>query len=49
MLHTKYQGSRASGFKQEDFLCFEYVSQWKLFGLHDDEILTTEPQFESTW
>ena len=27
MLHTKYQGSRPSGFKQEDFfLCFQYVN-----------------------
>ena len=22
MLHTKYQGSRPGGFRQEDFLCF---------------------------
>ena len=29
MLHTKYQGSRPSGFKLEDFLCFQNLSLFK--------------------
>ena len=30
MLHTKYQGSRPSGFKEEDFSCFPYVKHMPL-------------------
>ena len=26
MLHTKYQSSMPCGFRQEDFLCFPYIS-----------------------
>ena len=30
MLHTKYQGPRPCGFRQEDFMCvFPYISQCK--------------------
>ena len=29
MLHTKYQSSRLSGFRQEDFFTFPYVSLCK--------------------
>ena len=29
MLHTKYQCSRPCGFRQEDFLCFPYISLCK--------------------
>ena len=31
MLHTKYQGSRHCGFRQEDFFsCFPYISLCKI-------------------
>ena len=29
MLHTKYQGARPCGFRQEDFFTFPYISQCK--------------------
>ena len=29
MLHTKYQGSRPCGFRQEDFSMFPYISLCK--------------------
>ena len=46
MLHIKYEGSRPSAFRQDDFLCFQIVSQCLLCDLHDEAILTTESQFE---
>ena len=33
MLHTKYQGSRPSGFGQEDFLSFHLKSIFSLYDL----------------
>ena len=29
MLHAKYQGSRPDGFRQEHFLCFQYIDNVK--------------------
>ena len=30
MLHTKYQGSKQYGFRQEDFSCFHYRGLCKI-------------------
>ena len=46
MLHTKYDGSRPSGFKQEGCLRLQYVSQCNTCDLQDETIFTTEQQFE---
>ena len=45
MLHTKYQGSRPSDFKQDDLFMLT-ICQCKLC---DEVILTTAPQFKQTW
>ena len=39
MLHTKYQGSRPCGYRQEDFHCFPYLSLCK----------TCDPRGGSFW
>ena len=47
VLHTKYQCSRPSGFKQDDCVMFS-ICQFELCDLHDGALLTTAPQFEQT-
>ena len=49
MLHTKYQGSMLSGFRQEDILYCHYISLCKKCGYVLRPFLTTEPEFETSW
>ena len=39
MLHIKYQGSRPCGFRQEEFLCFPHISQYKTYDPRDKAFL----------
>ena len=46
IIHTKYQGSRPSGFRKEGFL-YVFIKLVNVSSdLQDEDILTTEPQFD---
>ena len=46
MLHTKYQGSIPSGFRQEDFLYVFIMLVNVNSDLQDEVTLATEPKFD---
>ena len=49
MLHTKYQGSRPCGFRQEDFSTFSLYIYVKHVTLGEGPFLTTGALFEQMW
>ena len=49
MLHTKYQGSRPSGFRLEDFFMFPYISLCKTCDPRVGAIYGPRGIIEQTW